>query len=83
VGQERVKGALGIALAAAARARRGARPRPARRPARPGKTSLAYILREELDVGSDDRRPRGREEDIAAISRRSRGDVLFVDEITG
>jgi holliday junction DNA helicase RuvB len=83
VGQERVKEQLGIALDAA-RARGEALEHVLLAgPPGLGKTSLAYILREELGVGIRTiAGPAVEKKDIAAIltSLESR-DVLFVDEI--
>jgi Holliday junction DNA helicase RuvB len=83
VGQERVKEQLGIALDAA-RARGEALDHVLLAgPPGLGKTSLAYILREELDVGIRTiAGPAVEKKDIAAIltSLEAR-DVLFVDEI--
>jgi Holliday junction DNA helicase RuvB len=83
VGQERVKEQLGIALAAA-RARGEALDHVLLAgPPGLGKTSLAYILREELDVGIRTiAGPAVEKKDIAAIlTSLEPRDVLFVDEI--
>jgi Holliday junction DNA helicase RuvB len=83
VGQERVKEQLGIALAAA-RARGEALDHVLLAgPPGLGKTSLAYILRAELDVGIRTiAGPAVEKKDIAAIlTSLEPRDVLFVDEI--
>jgi Holliday junction DNA helicase RuvB len=84
VGQERVKEQLGIALAAAA-----ARGEPLDHvllagPPGLGKTSLAYIIREELGVGVRTIAGPALEKkgDLAAIlTALEERDVLFIDEI--
>jgi Holliday junction DNA helicase RuvB len=83
VGQERVKEQLGIALDAA-RARGEALDHVLLAgPPGLGKTSLAYILRAELDVGIRTiAGPAVEKKDIAAIlTSLEPRDVLFVDEI--
>ncbi len=83
VGQERVKEQLGIALDAA-RARGEALDHVLLAgPPGLGKTSLAYILREELGVGIRTiAGPAVEKKDIAAIlTSLDARDVLFVDEI--
>jgi Holliday junction DNA helicase RuvB len=83
VGQERVKEQLGIALTAAKARSEALDHVLLAGPPGLGKTSLAYILREELDVGLRTiAGPAVEKKDIAAIlTSLDARDVLFVDEI--
>jgi Holliday junction DNA helicase RuvB len=83
VGQERVKEQLSIALAAAKARGEALDHVLLAGPPGLGKTSLAYILREELDVGIRTiAGPAVEKKDIAAIlTALEPRDVLFVDEI--
>jgi Holliday junction DNA helicase RuvB len=84
IGQERVKEQLGVALAAAKRRSEALDHVLLAGPPGLGKTSLAFVVREELGVGI--RTVAGpaleRKRDIAAIlTGLTEGDVLFIDEI--
>src|SRR3954470_16128306 len=83
VGQERVKEQLEIALAAAKARGESLDHVLLAGPPGLGKTSLAYIIREELDVGLRTLAgPAVEKKDIAAIlTALEPRDVLFIDEI--
>ena len=84
IGQDRVRDNLQVSIAAARGRARGARSRAAVRPARLGKTTLAYVIGNEMGVpvrataGPVIEKPG----DLAAmLTNLQEHDVLFIDEI--